>query len=65
MYFCLLLTKQEMRGGARERENVRDGVGLKIPAAELFSRNTQPDISCITNVHPGEEWAAHLELTRS
>ena len=52
-------------GGARGREKVRDGVGLKIPAAELSSGNTQPDSSCITNVHSGEEWAAHLELTGS
>ena len=37
-HFCLLLTKREMRGGARERENVRDEVGLKIPAAELLFR---------------------------
>ena len=26
----------DARGGAREREKVGDGVGLKIPAAELF-----------------------------
>ena len=33
-HFCLLLTKREMRGGARGREKVRDGVR----AAELLFR---------------------------
>ena len=45
-HFCLLLTEREMRGRAREREKVRDGVGLKIPAAELFFPRIHNPIYC-------------------
>ena len=57
-YVCVFLSAFNQAGDAR-------GQDLKYRPLSFFSRNTQPDISCITNVHPREEWAAHLELTGS
>ena len=63
-HFFLFLTKWEKRGRrARERAKNRDRERNRMPTAEFYPWNTQPNILCPTNVRPGEEWA-HLELTK-